>query len=127
MNDKIITVLLAILIALSGWSLSTTVGLKSDVAVLNEKVSKLEKDVESFNSATSKVYREALRKDVNETPNKDLSKILPIIHDNRPARNIIQSKENEDWEGKTVKSSIKKALTKKPKKKSVKKTSGKKN
>ncbi len=46
MNDKIITVLLAILIALSGWSLSTTVGLKSDVAVLKEKVSKVEKDME---------------------------------------------------------------------------------
>ena len=46
MNDKIITALLAILIALSGWSLSTTVGLKSDVAVLKEKVSKVEKDME---------------------------------------------------------------------------------
>ena len=46
MNDKIITTLLAILIALSGWSLSTTVGLKSDVAVLKEKVSKVEKDME---------------------------------------------------------------------------------
>ena len=46
MNDKIITTLLAILIALSGWSLSTTVGLKSDVAVLKEKVSKMEKDIE---------------------------------------------------------------------------------
>ena len=41
MNDKIITVLLAVLIALSGWSLTTTVGLKSDVAVLKEKVSGL--------------------------------------------------------------------------------------
>ncbi len=48
MSDKLITGLLAILIALSGWSLSTTVGLKSDVAVLNEKVSKLEKDVEEI-------------------------------------------------------------------------------
>ena len=37
MNDKIITALLAILIALSGWSLTTTVGLKSDVAVLKER------------------------------------------------------------------------------------------
>ena len=46
MNDKIITALLAILIALSGWSLSPTVGLKSDVAVLKEKVSKVEKDME---------------------------------------------------------------------------------
>ena len=33
-NDKIITALLAILIALSGWSLTTTVGLKSDVSGL---------------------------------------------------------------------------------------------
>ena len=48
MNDKIITALLAILIALSGWSLSTTVGLKSDVAVLKEKVSKMEKDIEEI-------------------------------------------------------------------------------
>ena len=46
MHDKLITGLLAILIALSGWSLSTTVGLKSDVAVLKEKVSKVEKDME---------------------------------------------------------------------------------
>ena len=46
MNDKIITALLAILIALSGWSLSTTVVIKSDVAVLKEKVSKMEKDME---------------------------------------------------------------------------------
>ena len=46
MNDKIITALLAILIALSVCSLSTTVGLKSDVAVLKEKVSKVEKDME---------------------------------------------------------------------------------
>ena len=41
MNDKIITALLAILIAISGWSLTTTVGLKSDVAVLKEKVTAL--------------------------------------------------------------------------------------
>jgi len=82
-----------------------------------EKMQALENDVGSFNSATSKVYREALRKDANEKPNEDLSKIVPTI----------QSKENEDWEGKTVKASIKKALTKKPKKKKVKKASGKKN
>ena len=64
MNDKIITVLLAILIALSGWSLSTTVGLKSDVAVLNEKVSKLEKDVEeiSWNTFEGKKKKKKKKK-----------------------------------------------------------------
>ena len=44
MHDKIITALLAILIALSGWRLTTTVGLKSDVAVLKEKVSGIENE-----------------------------------------------------------------------------------
>ena len=48
MNDKIIAALLAILIALSGWSLTTTVGLKSDVAVLKEKVSGVENEIQNF-------------------------------------------------------------------------------
>ena len=48
MNDKIIAALLAILIALSGWSLTTTVGLKSDVAVLKEKVSGIENEIQDF-------------------------------------------------------------------------------
>jgi len=83
-----------------------------------EKMQKLEDDVSSFSHHTSKVYREALQKDANEQPKEDLSKILPTI----------QSKENEDWEGKTVKATIKKALTKKPKKSKKKNVkSGKKN
>ena len=54
MNDKIITALLAILIALSGWSLTTTVGLKSDVAVLKEKVSGIENELQDFKIAKKK-------------------------------------------------------------------------
>ena len=57
MNDKIITVLLAILIALSGWSLTTTVGLKSDVAVLKEKVSGIENEVQNFKNFKGKKNR----------------------------------------------------------------------
>ena len=48
MHDKIITALLAILIALSGWSLTTTVGLKSVVAVLKEKVSGIEHEIQDI-------------------------------------------------------------------------------
>ena len=55
MNDKIITALLAILIALSGWSLTTTVGLKSDVAVLKEKVSGIENEVQDFKNFKGKM------------------------------------------------------------------------
>ena len=54
MNDKIIAALLAILIALSGWSLTTTVCLKSDVAVLKEKVSGIENEVQHFKNVKGK-------------------------------------------------------------------------
>ena len=64
MNDKIIAALLAILIALSGWSLTTTVGLKSDVAVLKEKVSGVENEIQDF-KAFSKARRNA-RKRIKE-------------------------------------------------------------
>ena len=57
MNDKIITALLAILIALSGWSLTTTVGLKSDVAVLKEKVSGVEDEIQHFKDFSKKKKR----------------------------------------------------------------------
>ena len=57
MNDKIITALLAILIALSGWSLTTTVGLKSDVAVLKEKVSGIEDEIQHIKTLPKKKNR----------------------------------------------------------------------
>ena len=57
MNDKIIAALLAILIALSGWSLTTTVGLKSDVAVLKEKVSGVEDEIQHFKNFSKKKNR----------------------------------------------------------------------
>ena len=63
MNDKIITTLLAILIALSGWSLTTTVGLKSDVAVLKEKVSGIENEIQ--NSKTVKKKKNRKKKNAN--------------------------------------------------------------
>ncbi len=70
MNDKIITVLLAILIALSGWSLSTTVGLKSDVAVLKEKVSKMEKDIEEIGWNTFDKGKQKKKKKKKKKKNK---------------------------------------------------------
>ena len=57
MHDKIITALLAILIALSGWSLTTTVGLKSEVAVLKEKVSGGENEIQNFKVLKKKKNR----------------------------------------------------------------------
>ena len=65
MHDKIITALLAILIALSGWSLTTTVGLKSDVAVLKEKVSGIENEVQN-----SKKFQKKKRRKKNKGENR---------------------------------------------------------
>ncbi len=43
MNDKIITALLAVLIALGGWTLSRTFSLSQDMVLVKEKVSQIEK------------------------------------------------------------------------------------
>jgi len=45
MHDKIITALLAILIALGGWTLSRTFSLSQDMVLIKEKVSQLEEKI----------------------------------------------------------------------------------
>ena len=59
MENKIIAAALACIIALSGWSLTTTVGLKTEVALLNQKVETLEKKV---NSALKKNVKKKKKK-----------------------------------------------------------------
>ena len=46
MNDKIITALLAILIALGGWTLSRTFSLSQDMVLVKEKISQVEKQLD---------------------------------------------------------------------------------
>jgi len=45
-NDKLIAALLAILIALGGWTLSRTFSLSQDMVLVKEKISSIEKDME---------------------------------------------------------------------------------
>jgi len=47
MHDKVITALLAILIALGGWTLSRTFSLSQDMVLIKEKVSQLEVQIEN--------------------------------------------------------------------------------
>ena len=47
MHDKIITALLAVLIALGGWTLSRTFSLSQDMVLIKEKVSQLEENIDS--------------------------------------------------------------------------------
>ena len=52
MNEKLITALIAILLALGGWNLKETYSISKDIVLLKEKVSKVEKDVEEIGSNT---------------------------------------------------------------------------
>ena len=45
-NDKLIAALLAILIALGGWTLSRTFSLSQDMVLVKEKMTRSEKDME---------------------------------------------------------------------------------
>ena len=45
-NDKIITALLAILIALGGWTLSRTFSLSQDMVLVKEKITQVEKQLD---------------------------------------------------------------------------------
>jgi hypothetical protein len=47
MNDKIITALLAVLIALGGWTLSRTFSLSQDMVLVKEKVMQIEEDLDA--------------------------------------------------------------------------------
>ena len=57
MNDKIITALLAILIALGGWTLSRTFSLSQDMVLIKEKVSGIEDEVSDFKTFKKKKKR----------------------------------------------------------------------
>ena len=45
MNDKLITILIAILLALGGWNLKETYSISKDMVLLKEKVNQIEKAI----------------------------------------------------------------------------------
>ena len=45
MNDKLITALLAVLLALGGWTLSRTFSLSQDMVLIKSQVSNIEQDI----------------------------------------------------------------------------------
>ena len=48
MENKIVTALLAILLALGGWNLSQTFQLSNDMVLIKEKVSNIENKISKF-------------------------------------------------------------------------------
>ena len=57
MHDKVITALLAILIALGGWTLSRTFSLSQDMVLIKEKVSGIENEIQDFKNFKGKKKR----------------------------------------------------------------------
>ena len=48
MENKVVTILLAILLALGGWNLSQTFKLSNDMVLVKEKISNIEDKVSKF-------------------------------------------------------------------------------
>jgi len=69
-NDKIITALLAVLIALGGWTLSRTVSLSQDMVLVKEKITHIEKDMEEAVWNTLEDVKAEKRKQKRKKKNK---------------------------------------------------------
>ena len=63
MHDKIITALLAILIALGGWTLSRTFSLSQDMVLIKEKVSRIEHEIQDIKTVKKNKNRKKKTKD----------------------------------------------------------------
>ena len=57
MNEKLITALLAILLALGGWTLQRTFSLSQDMVLIKTKVEIIEDEVQSFKDSKGKKKR----------------------------------------------------------------------
>ena len=53
MENKLITALLAILLALGGWNLSQTFSLSNQMVLVKEKVNNIEKNLQKFSTKKS--------------------------------------------------------------------------
>ena len=62
MNEKLITALLAILLALGGWTLQRTFSLSQDMVLIKTKVEIIEDEVQSFKDLKGKKKRKRKKK-----------------------------------------------------------------
>ena len=62
MNEKLITALLAILLALGGWTLQRTFSLSQDMVLIKTKVEMIEDEIQDFKNIKSKKHRKKKKK-----------------------------------------------------------------
>ena len=57
MNEKLITILIAIMIALGGWNLKETYSISKDMVLIKEKVATIQNEVSNFKNFKVKKKR----------------------------------------------------------------------
>ena len=65
MNEKLITALLAILLALGGWTLQRTFSLSQDIVLIKTNVEMIEDEIQSFKDLKGKKKRKRKKKQVD--------------------------------------------------------------
>ncbi len=65
MNDKLITALLAILLALGGWSLQRSFSLSQDMVLIKAKIEVIENEISDFKNLKGKKKRKKNKKQGN--------------------------------------------------------------
>ena len=65
MNEKLITALLAILLALGGWTLQRTFSLSQDMVLIKTKVEMIENEISKFKDSKAKKNRKKKKKQNN--------------------------------------------------------------
>ena len=65
MNEKLITALLAILLALGGWTLQRTFSLSQDMVLIKTKVEMIENEIQNFKVSKGKKNRNKKKKQRN--------------------------------------------------------------
>ena len=66
MNEKLITALLAILLALGGWTLQRTFSLSQDMVLIKTKVEIIEDEIQQFKDSKGKKKRKKNKKQGNQ-------------------------------------------------------------
>ena len=76
MNEKLITALLAILLALGGWTLQRTFSLSQDMVLIKTKVEIIEDEIQNFKNSKGKKKRKKNKKQGNQ-----MDEIFSILYD----------------------------------------------
>ena len=78
MNEKLITALLAILLALGGWTLQRTFSLSQDMVLIKTKVEMIEDEVSNFKDSKGKKNRKKKKKQGNQ-----MDEVFSILYNHR--------------------------------------------